>query len=87
MNAVRARDGVPYGHVGGYIGKTDVSYEYWSNIVDRLGQMLGLECQPWPSERMKPFVPSWSEYEREGVINPLPSPPLNPHNLTKGGTT
>lgn len=63
MNAVRARDGVPYGHHGGWLSKSDVSPTYWSNIVDGLARMLGDECQPWPSDRMKPHVPAWSESE------------------------
>lgn len=65
MSAVRARDGVPYGHVGGMVGKTDVSYEYWSNIVDRLGAMLGDECQPWASDRMLGYLPDYHAMEGE----------------------
>jgi hypothetical protein len=56
MNSIRARDGVPYGHHGGYLCQ-DVPEWYWSAIVDALAVALGDECLPWPSERMKPHLP------------------------------
>jgi len=35
MNAIRARDGVPYMHNG---WKSDVSQEYWDDMMDRLNK-------------------------------------------------
>lgn len=57
MNAIHARDGVPYGTHGGWISQ-DVPQWYWSAIVDALAEALGDEAQPWASERMKPHLPT-----------------------------
>lgn len=48
LNAIRARDGVPYNHLG---YKSDVAEEYFSNIVDALSDALGDDAQPWPNKR------------------------------------
>ena len=37
FNAIRARDGAPIG----------VSHEYWSEMTDRLGELLGDDTKPW----------------------------------------
>lgn len=52
MNAIRARDGVPYqSEAGGMICKSSVSYDYWSKCVDDLAaayeEVTGFEIKPW----------------------------------------
>jgi hypothetical protein len=37
MNAIRARDGAPAG----------VCHDYWSRLVDQLGELLGNDAKPW----------------------------------------
>ena len=53
LNAIRARDGVPYTHEG---WKCEVSEEYFSALVDALDAALGEDAKPWPSKVMKPFL-------------------------------
>ena len=53
LNAIRARDGVPYTHTG---WKAGVSEEWFSAVVDGLADALGKDAQPWPSKEMKPHI-------------------------------
>jgi hypothetical protein len=48
LNAIRARDGVPYTHAG---WKSDVDEVYFSQIVDALSNALGEDAMPWPAKR------------------------------------
>ena len=52
MNTIRARDGVPYqSEAGGYIYKSSISPDYWSQCVDDLAaaykELTGFEIKPW----------------------------------------
>jgi hypothetical protein len=52
MNAIRARDGVPYqSEAGGMIFKSSISPDYWSKCVDDLAaaylELTGAEIKPW----------------------------------------
>lgn len=48
LNAIRARDGVPYTHQG---YKADVASDYFSEVVDGCEAayklLTGMEIQPW----------------------------------------
>ena len=48
LNAIRARDGVPYTHMG---WKASVDEGYFSTLTDALAEELGLDCQPWPNKK------------------------------------
>lgn len=45
LNAIRARDGVPYKYDG---TKSDVCEDYFSQVVDDLADCLGDDAVPWP---------------------------------------
>jgi hypothetical protein len=59
MNAIRARDGVPYqSYAGGGYGKACVDENYWSKCVDDLAaaymELTGFEIMPWsPSTQFR----------------------------------
>lgn len=61
LNAIKARDGAPtfyqYGP-DGPIRCQEVSEEYFGALVDALAIALGADCQPWPSDVMKPYLAS-----------------------------
>lgn len=50
LNEIRARDGVPYTHMG---GKACVDEEYFSSVVDELADLLGSDAKPWPPDRCR----------------------------------
>lgn len=57
LNAIRARDGVPYTHMG---YKCSVDEEYFSSVVDDLQACLGEYAQPWepPPVYTRPTPPA-----------------------------
>jgi len=50
LNAIRARDGVPWTHER---MKSSVSEEYFSSVVDELADLLGRDANPWPPAEVK----------------------------------
>lgn len=50
LNAIRARDGVPFDHMG---YPSDVDEAYFSQLVDDLAEWLGEEAKPWPPQLLK----------------------------------
>lgn len=57
LNAIRARDGVPYTHMG---WKDGISEEYFSRVVDDCAaaykKVTGQEIQPWPPNTIGPLA-------------------------------
>lgn len=57
LNAIRARDGIPWTSQG---HRSGVSETYFSALVDALSDELGDDAKPWPSERMKPHIAAFT---------------------------
>jgi hypothetical protein len=70
MNAVRARDGVPYCHDG---RQSDVSQEYWDDIMARLDKEVldatGHDCWLHPALYVQPQIKNGSVVENESNGN------------------
>jgi hypothetical protein len=48
LNEIRARDGVPWTHMG---CKACVDEKYFSRLVDHISAVLGDDAKPWPAKR------------------------------------
>ena len=60
LHTIQARDGVPYTH-GGF--KAGVSEHYWAALTGMIGDALGEDAKPWPSDKIRPHLRVVQDYQ------------------------